>query len=55
MDEEIEDLAGLEGSLATLDDDVAETGAEEQSFRVEAGHVDPSVAGTSCHSANEQV
>lgn len=53
--EEIEELVSLEGSLATLDDGVAEMGAEEQLFRVGAGLIDPNAVGTSHHSANEQV
>jgi hypothetical protein len=53
--EEIEDLVSLEGSLATLDDGVAEMGAEEQLFRVGAGLIYPNAVGTSHHSANEQV
>lgn len=54
-DKEILELAGLEGSLAILDDDVAERGVEVQSSRAVDGHADPSAAGTSRHSANEQV
>jgi hypothetical protein len=54
-DEEIEDLAGLEGSLTTQDDGVAKMGAKEQLSHAEASHVDPSAAGTSRPSADEQV
>ena len=44
--EEIEDLVSLEGSLATLDDGVAEMGAEEQLFRVGAGPIIETCVGT---------
>jgi hypothetical protein len=54
-DKEIKDLAGLEGSLATLDGGVAVAGVEEQSSYTRASHVNPSAVGTSRHSANEQV
>jgi hypothetical protein len=44
-DEEIENLAGLEGSLATQDGGVAEMGAKERSSHAEANHVDLSAVG----------
>jgi hypothetical protein len=54
-DEEIENLAGLEGSVATQDGGVAEMGAKERSSRGEANHVDPSAAGTSRPTTDERL
>lgn len=53
--EEVEDLAGLEGSVATLDDGILEKGAEEQSSRVQADTGEPGATGASHHVADEQV
>jgi hypothetical protein len=54
-DKEIEDLAGLEGTLATLDGGIVETGVEEQSSCARAGHVNPNAVGTLRHSANKKM
>jgi hypothetical protein len=53
--EEVEDLAGLEGSVATLDDGILEKGAEEQSSRVQADTGEPDAVGASHRVADEQV
>jgi hypothetical protein len=45
-DEEMEDLAGLESSMARKDAEL-ETGAEEQSSLKEGGTKGPAAAGTS--------
>lgn len=54
-DKDIEYLTGLEGSLATLDGDVAKTGVEEKSSCVVVSPIDPSAKGASHHSADEHV
>jgi hypothetical protein len=52
-DEEVEDLAGLESSVATQDVG-AEAGIEEQSLLARVGGTDPESVGTSLPSASEK-
>jgi hypothetical protein len=53
-DEEVEDLTGLESSVARQDVD-AEVGTEEQSSLARVGSSDPGAAGTSQSYASMQV
>jgi hypothetical protein len=53
-DEDVEDLASLESSVATQDDD-ADVGIEEQSSLARVGRTEPRAAGSSLPSASTQV